>query len=126
MERRLRLREEADFRRLRADGRAWSSRWMTLLVASNGSPHNRYGVIVSKRVGKAVVRNLVKRRLREITRQLDRGGQIVQGRDLAFVVRPPLATATFPQVREAVVEVLARAALLQPAALAPAQTNRES
>lgn len=115
MERRLRLREEVDFRRIRAEGRAWSSRWMTLLVVSNGSPHNRYGMIVGKRVGKAVARNLVKRRLREVTRRLDRGGRIVQGRDLAFIVRPPLATATFPQLHEAVVEVLTRAALLHAA-----------
>ena len=85
MERRLRLRDEADFRRVRASGRAWANRGLTLLVAPNALSHNRYGFVVSKRVGKAVTRNLVKRRLREVLRQLGRAGRIPPGHDLAVV-----------------------------------------
>ena len=116
MERRLRLRDEADFRRVRAGGRAWANRGLTLLVAPNALPHNRYGFVVSKRVGKAVTRNLVKRRLREILRQLDRAGRIPPGHDLALIVRPALAEASFAEARDAVTELLARARLLLPAA----------
>ena len=116
MERRLRLRDEADFRRVRAGGLAWANRGLTLLVASNALPHNRYGFVVSKRVGKAVTRNLVKRRLREIMRQLDRAGRIPPGHDLALIVRPALAEATFAEARNAVTDLLARARLLQPPA----------
>ena len=116
MERRLRLRDEADFRRVRAGGRAWANRGLTLLVAPNALSHNRYGFVVSKRVGKAVTRNLVKRRLREILRQLDRAGRIPSGHDLALIVRPALAEASFAEARDAVTELLARARLLRPAA----------
>ena len=111
MERRLRLRDEADFRRVRAGGRAWANRGLTLLVASNALAHNRYGFVVSKRVGKAV-----KRRLREIMRQLDRAGRIPPGHDLALIVRPALAEATFAEARDAVTDLLGRARLLQPPA----------
>ncbi len=116
MERRLRLRDEADFRRVRAGGRAWANRGLTLLVAPNALPHNRYGFVVSKRVGKAVTRNLVKRRLREILRHLDRAGRIPPGHDLALIVRPALAEASFAEARDAVTDLLARARLLRPAA----------
>lgn len=116
MERRRRLREGADFRRVRASKRRWHARLLTLLVAPNALPHNRYGAIVSKRVGKAVTRNLVKRRLREVLRRLDREGRIAPGHDLAFIARQPVATAPFAEVREAILALLARAALLQPAA----------
>ena len=116
MERRLRLRDEADFRRVRAGGRAWANRGLTLLVAPNALPHNRYGFVVSKRVGKAVTRNLVKRRLREVLRQLDRAERIPPGHDLALIVRPALAEASFAEARDAVTDLLARARLLQPAA----------
>jgi ribonuclease P protein component len=114
MERRLRLREEADFRRVRAAGRSWGNRWMTLLALPNALPHNRYGFVVGKRVGKAVARNLVKRRLRETLRQLDRAGRIAPGHDLAFIVRPALAGATFAETRDAVADLLGRARLLDP------------
>jgi ribonuclease P protein component len=125
MERRLRLRDEADFRRVRASGRAWANRGLTLLVAPNALSHNRYGFVVSKRVGKAVTRNLVKRRLREILRQLDRAGRIPPAHDLALIVRPALAEASFAEARDAVTELLARARLLRPAAEAEQQGAAE-
>ena len=125
MERRLRLRDEADFRRVRASGRAWANRGLTLLVAPNALSHNRYGFVVSKRVGKAVTRNLVKRRLREVLRQLDRAGRIPPGHDLALIVRPALAEASFAEARDAVTELLARARLLRPAAEAEQQGAAE-
>ena len=101
MERRLRLRAEADFKRIRAQGRSQGNRVATLLTLPNGLAHNRYGVIVSKRVGKAVTRNLVKRRLREVLRELDRVGSIAPGFDLALIVRPVAAGATFAELRDA-------------------------
>ena len=115
MERRLRLRDEADFRRLRADGRSWGGRLMTLLVRPNDLPHNRYGAIVGKRVGNAPLRNLLKRRLRETLRGLDRAGRIAPGYDIAFIVRPPLAAVSFAETQGAVTELLRRGQLLRPA-----------
>jgi ribonuclease P protein component len=124
MERRLRLRAESDFARVRAEGRAWRDRLMTMLVLPNGGPSNRYGFVVSKRVGNAVTRNLVKRRLREILRQLDRDGRLATGYDCVFIVRPGLALVPFAELAAAVQALLGRARLLLPAqtpAAAPAE-----
>jgi ribonuclease P protein component len=114
MERRLRLRAEADFARVRSQGRSQGNRLLTLLTVPNGLEHNRYGVVVSKRVGKAVTRNLVKRRLREVLRELDRTGCIALGLDLALIVRPAAAAATFAELRDAVLGLLRRAAIWRP------------
>jgi ribonuclease P protein component len=113
MDRRLRLRSEADYRHIRAQGHSWGSRYLTLLVLPNGTAHNRYGIIVSKRVGNAVTRNLVKRRLRELLRRLDREGCIAAGHDLVLIGRPVLASATFAEFTSAVRGLLDRSALLQ-------------
>lgn len=115
MERRLRLRAESDFARVRSGGRAWRDRLMTLLILPNGSPNNRYGFVVSKRVGNAVTRNLVKRRLREILRQLDRAGRLATGYDCVFIVRPAIAATPFAELSAGLQALLLRARLLLPA-----------
>src|SRR6185312_15494468 len=68
MERALRLTYDADFRRVRTQGRSWAHPFAILCALPNNLPHNRYGFSVSKRLGGAVVRNRVKRLLREAVR----------------------------------------------------------
>jgi ribonuclease P protein component len=123
MERRLRLRDDADFRRARAEGRSWGHRLLTLVVRPNDLARNRYGFVVSKRVGNAVTRNLVKRRLREILRQWDRAGRIAPGHDCVLIVRPAIAQVAFADIREAVGALLTRAGLLLAAPVARAGTD---
>lgn len=123
MERRLRLRAESDFARVRSGGRAWRDRLMTVLVLPNGGSSNRYGFVVSKRVGNAVTRNLVKRRLREILRQFDRAGRLATGYDCVFIVRPGSAATPFVELRAGVQALLLRARLLLPAQTPLAHTE---
>jgi ribonuclease P protein component len=65
-------------------------------------------VVAGKRVGNAVVRNRVRRRLREIGRQLP----IRPGLDLILGARPAAATATFADLTAAVRDLLRRAKAL--------------
>jgi len=115
MERRLRLRAEADFARVRSQGRSWRDRLFTLIVLPNEQPYNRYGFVVSKRVGNAVTRNLVKRRLREILRHLDSAGRVCSGYDCLVIVRPVVAGIAFDDLAASIEALLHRAKLLQPA-----------
>lgn len=66
---------------------------------------------MSQRIGNAVVRNRVKRRLREVVRLAD----IETGWDLVFMARSPAAQAEFEQLRQAVHDLLRRARVAQPA-----------
>jgi ribonuclease P protein component len=75
----------------------------TSAAASNDPP--RLGISVSKRVGNAVVRNRVKRRLREIFRR-QRPDQPV---DIVIHARPSAATATFQELARELPELISRA-----------------
>ena len=67
--REVRLRTRAQFTAVQDHGRRVSSRYVTLLAKTNDLGRDRLGIIASRRVGSAVMRNRAKRRLREIFRQ---------------------------------------------------------
>jgi ribonuclease P protein component len=94
-ERRLRradrLLSSRDYARVARQGERRASRHFVLLVAPQGGPDagsggSRLGLTVSRRVGNAVVRNRVKRRVREAFRT--RRALAPAGRDLVVIARP--------------------------------------
>jgi len=91
------------------EGRSWVSSLMVMKVLPNGLSLSRYGFSVSKRVGKAVTRNKVKRRLREILRTMP----LKSGWDVVFIARPAAATDDFVGLKRAVAGLLSRANLLE-------------
>ena len=114
MKREQRLRSSADFRRARETSpRVWAHPLLVLCAAPNDLPSARVGVTVSRRVGKAVVRNKVRRRIREAARLLLPG--VAPGVDVLFIARPASAKAEWSDLREAVELLLRRAGLLDAA-----------
>ncbi|MDA0353086.1 MAG: ribonuclease P protein component [Chloroflexi bacterium] len=74
-----RLRRSRDFAAVMRNGRRTRDPLIQLAARPNELPYSRVGYAVSRRVGGAVIRNRVKRRLREIARTLpfDTGYDIV-------------------------------------------------
>ena len=79
---------------------------------------DRVGIVVSKKVGKAVVRNRVRRRLREALRQLVSepfvAGATHRGLpsfDMVVIARPEAAQADFWKLRAALVRAFGRGGL---------------
>jgi ribonuclease P protein component len=75
----------------------------------NGMPASRIGFSVSRQVGNAVVRNRVKRRLREVVRQTS----LKAGWDIVFIARTPAVQADFRGLWQAVHDLLRRADMIQ-------------
>ena len=56
-----RLRKDSDFRRVYKHGKSFANRYLVMYIMRNNLEYNRVGISVSKKVGKAIVRNKVKR-----------------------------------------------------------------
>ncbi len=89
-------------------GKSWTGNLLLMRLMPNGLNFSRYGFIVSKRVGKAVVRNRIKRLLREILRQTS----LKPGWDVVFYARPIVAGASFAELKKLILNLLSQAQLL--------------
>jgi ribonuclease P protein component len=95
-----RLRKRREFEECYASGVRVSGRHIQVFLLSGGpGARPRLGISVPRRVGKAVARNRVRRRLREIFR---RHRSLVPESALSLVinVRPTAAAATFAELLE--------------------------
>ena len=86
------LQKNAAFKRVYSNGKSAADRYLVLYAMLNEKPGgiNRLGISVSKKVGCAVVRNRVKRRVRESYRLAEPG--VLTGYDLVFVARAAAGT----------------------------------
>ena len=101
-----RLVQARQFQRAYEEGMSFVHPLLVLRAVDNGLPYNRFGFVVGGRIGKAVVRNQVKRRLREAMRL--RATQIPPGWDLVLVARTPIVKASYQHIEEALDSLLPR------------------
>lgn len=113
MRREQRLRANADFARVRRDGRSWSHPVCVLFATPGGGAdgQTRVGVTVGRWAAGAVVRNRARRRMREAVRL--RYDEIELGWDLVFAVRSAVTEVPFDAITRAVDTLLVRARLLR-------------
>jgi ribonuclease P protein component len=107
-----RLLRSRDFARVRRRGRSASGPLFAVYVLPVRSSDIRVGFSVSKKVGKAVVRNRVKRRLREaVRRELP---SLRTGMDVVVIARPAAAVASYWEIADAVSAALRRVGAVAP------------
>ena len=110
-----RLRRRNDFAAVYRNGRIQSNPLLVLRVLPTDRETTRFGFVVGKAVGGAVVRNRVKRRLREAARELP----IVPGWDVVIGARKPAAEAPFGALRAALASLAERARICSTVPEAP-------
>ncbi|MYB75586.1 MAG: ribonuclease P protein component [Chloroflexi bacterium] len=106
------IKKQRDFAAVLAHGKAWSAHSIRVVAKPNRLTFSRCGFITSKRLGNAVTRNRVRRRLRESVRLYY--PHVQPGMDLVFIARRSAVKASFWQLHRHVQTVLRRARLLPP------------
>ena len=107
MKREVRLRCHSDFIRVQRTGKPFSHPLFVMRVLPNDENTPRFGISVSKKVGGAVTRNKVRRRVRAIIDQIDLS--VMPKFDVVISCRSACKTATFDEMTDSILAIFAQA-----------------
>ena len=95
----MRMRRKSEFLRVRQKGISCAGRFLVLACLRDETvPDFRFGFVTSKRVGNAVARNRVRRRLRSIVQR--EGEDLERGHYVVTIAKSGAAEASFDDLRE--------------------------
>jgi ribonuclease P protein component len=105
------MRSPADFRRIQEQSASRSHPTVLVRVRRNETDRSRYGISTSRKLGTAVVRNKVRRRIRSILRTL--APRIAPGWDILIVCRPSAAAVSQHELAATLIRLLGAAKVLE-------------
>ena len=108
MQRHHRLTGNARISEIHQNGRSAANRLLVLRLSANGLDRSRFCFVASKRVGNAVVRNRIKRRLREAVRLTD----CEPGWDAIIMARKDAGAADYGALEQAAHNLMRRTNLM--------------
>ena len=99
-----RLSKKKDFEKVFKRGKGYRKDFLFLKTENNGLDFSRFGFIVSKKISnKAVVRNKIKKQLREIVRK--KIPEIKKGIDAVIITMPGIESKSFQGIEKTIDEI---------------------
>ena len=98
MKRTMTVKENYEFRRLYQKGKSASGHCLVVYCRKNGLPYNRLGLTTGTKLGHAVVRNRIRRRIREAYRLSEK--TYLLGYDIVVVARHRAVDADYHEIAQ--------------------------
>ena len=113
MKREESLRKNYEFKQVYANGKSRAAKYAIVFYRKNNRDICRLGVVVSKKVGKSVVRHRLKRLCKEAYRRIKEQGKMENGYDIVIVVRKGAAALQFDEVLHEMMDLFKKGKILQ-------------
>ncbi|KMT58274.1 ribonuclease P protein component [Paenilisteria newyorkensis] len=105
MKKAYRIKKDDEFQRVFKKGKSFANRQFVVYIFKREDlAHFRIGLSVSKKIGNAVVRNRIKRCIRQSFHELNE--QIDSGYDYIIIARKPAANMDFHEIKKSLMHVL--------------------
>lgn len=113
MKKAYRVKSEKDFQRVFQEGDSKANRqFVVYKLPKKNQKHFRVGISVGKKIGNAVIRNQVKRRIRHALMELDRERSIEEQLDFIVIARIPVKNMDFQEIKSSLSHVLSLSKIL--------------
>lgn len=114
MKKAYRVKSEADFQKVFHHGKSTANRQFVIYVLNKPNQnHFRVGISVGKKIGNAVTRNRIKRKIRQALIDIDQSGVFLQDKDFIVIARKPAAAMAFQDIKKSLLHVLTLAKVIE-------------
>jgi len=107
----FRVKKEKDFNAIFKEGESVANRRFVIYRLANSQEHFRVGLSVSKKLGNAVMRNQIKRRIRHIL--IDHRNELVDNIDFIVIARKGVENLDYAELEKNLLHVLRLAKIYQ-------------
>lgn len=112
MRKAYRVKKESEFQRVFHHGKSTANRqFVVYVLPRENQPHFRVGLSVGKKIGNAVVRNAVKRKIRQSLTDLK--PRLKANQDFIVIARKPVANMSTDNIKKSLIHVLTLAKVLK-------------
>lgn len=107
----FRVKKEKDFNAIFQEGKSVANRKFVVYRLENSEQHFRVGLSVSKKLGNAVTRNQIKRRIRHVL--ITHKDQIIENLDFVVIARKGVEEMNYTEIEKNLLHVLRLANIYQ-------------
>lgn len=112
MKKAYRIKKNEEFQKIFKHGQSFANRQFVIyFMEKSEQTHFRIGLSVSKKIGNAVMRNQIKRYLRQAFHEFE--SEIRPNYDLVIIARKPTNQMNFHEIKQSLTHVLKRSRLFQ-------------
>ncbi len=106
------LKKDSDFRKVYKYGKSFANRHLVMYILENKLESSRVGISVSKKIGNAINRNKVRRRIKESYR-LNIDENVKNGYDIVFIARIGIKEAQYKDIEKSMLNIVKKANILK-------------
>ncbi|WP_161878272.1 ribonuclease P protein component [Alkalibacterium sp. MB6] len=113
MKKAYRVKKEADFQKVFHQGESMANRQFVVYAYHKPEQrHFRVGLSVGKKMGNAVERNAIKRKIRHVLIEFDQEDELKHDFDFIIIARKPVQLMSYHEIKKSLQHVLGKAKLL--------------
>ncbi len=121
-----RIKKIKEFNYMFRNGKRQNGRCITFIVTKSYKAYTRYGISISSKIGNAVTRNKVKRRIRACVHDITKNELKIDKKNIIIVARSGIENMSYEEIYNTMESLLRKTAELQPNGNSQPKYNKDN